>query len=291
MKNKKFPWFSYIVVIVGCISMVFPFLDMFFTSFKGQSELTSIDYKLLPNSFDFKNFENAFKSMKMGKLFFNSLIVSSSVTLLVLLTSTLAGYSLTKLKFPGRNTFFKFTLATMMFPAFLFLIPNFYIMVHFPLVGGNDITGEGGTGGMASTLWALILPFTVSGFGIFLMRQFIMGIPDSLIEAARIDGASELRIFLQIVTPMTMPALATLAIFTFIGQWNELIWSLLIYTVNNDLATLPVGIQMLQSYLDPNLTKAIVSAALTISIIPIFLIFIFLQKYYIKGMNMSGLKE
>jgi len=221
----------------------------------------------------------------------NSILSSAGVTLLVLITSTLAGYALTKLKFPGRNFIFKFTLATMMFPAFLFLIPNFYIMVHFPLVGGNDIFGEGGQGGLATSIWALILPFAVSGFGIFLMRQFIMNIPDSIIDAARIDGASEFRIFWQIVTPMTRPALATLAIFTFIGQWNELIWSLLVFTVNNDLATLPVGIQMLQSYLDPNMTRAIVCAALTISVIPIFIVFLFLQKYYIKGITVTGLKE
>jgi multiple sugar transport system permease protein len=289
--RKKIPWFSYMIIIFGAVTMVFPFLDMFFTSFKGPSELSSMDYKLLPEKFDFGNFKEAYKSMDMGRLFLNSTIVSGGVTLLVLLTSTLAGYALTKLRFRGRNAIFKFALSTMMFPAFLFLIPNFYIMVHFPLVGGNDIFGEGGTGGMASTIWALILPFTVSGFGIFLMRQFIMNIPDTLIEAARIDGASELRIFFQIVTPMTGPALATLAIFTFIGQWNELIWSLLIYTVNNELATLPVGIQMLQSYLDPTLTRALVSAALTISIIPIFIVFIFLQKYYIRGINMSGIKE
>src|SRR5690606_29153222 len=110
-------------------------------------------------------------------------------------------------------------------------------------------------------------------------------------EAARIDGASEFRIFWQIVMPMTMPAQATLAIFTFISQWNEFIWSLLIYTVNNDLATLPVGIQMLQSYLDPTLTQALVSAALTISVVPVFIVFLLLQKYYIQGMMLSGIKE
>ncbi|MED2974136.1 carbohydrate ABC transporter permease [Fictibacillus sp. B-59209] len=289
--KKRFPWFSYMVVILGSISMMFPFMDMLFTSFKGPEELSSSTYRLLPKSFDFANYHTAFESLHMGRLFINSLIACFGVTLLVLITSTLSGYALTKLKFKGRNFIFKFTLATMMFPAFLFLIPNFYIMVHTPLVGGNNLLGEGGHGGLASTILALILPFAVSGFGIFLMRQFIMNIPDSLIEAARIDGASEFRIFWQIITPMTMPALATLAIFTFIGQWNELIWSLLIFTVNNNLATLPVGIQMLQSYLDSNSTQAIVCAGLTISIIPIFLVFIFLQKYYVKGINMSGLKE
>lgn len=289
--KKKFPWCSYLVVTVGSIMMVFPFLDMFFTSFKGPDEINTTDYKLLPNSFELDNYVTAFREMNMVLLFRNSIIVTVSVTVLVLLTSTLAGYALTKLRFKGRNAIFRFILATMMFPPFLFLIPNFYVMVHFPLVGGNDLFGNGGYGGLATSLWALILPFAVSGFGIFLMRQFIMTIPDALIEAARIDGASEIRIFWQIVAPMTTPALATLAIFTFINQWNEFIWALLIYTVNSDLATLPVGIQMLQSYLDPSLTQALVNAALTISVVPVFLVFLFLQKYYVRGMVMSGIKE
>ncbi|MEQ6359718.1 carbohydrate ABC transporter permease [Thermoanaerobacter thermohydrosulfuricus] len=289
MKNK-FPWISMLVVVLGAITMIVPFLDMVFTSFKGPSELKSVYYVLLPKTFHFDNYKEAFRNMNMGRLFFNSIVVSLSVTISVLFTSTLAGYALAKLNFPGKNTTFKIILITMMFPAFLFLIPNFYIVTHFPLVGGNNLFGEGGSG-LATSQLALILPFAVSGFGIFLMRQFILKIPNELIEAARIDGASEFRIFWQIVTPLTFPALATVAIFTFIGQWNEFIWSLLIYTVNSDLATLPVGIQMLQSSLDPTRTRALVSAAMTISVIPVFLLFVFLQKYYIQGFLISGLKE
>ncbi|GGH76328.1 multiple sugar transport system permease protein [Pullulanibacillus pueri] len=289
--KRKFPWFSYLVVIIGGISMIVPFLDMVFTSFKNQKELNSLKFSLLPEHYHFDHFITAFQELNMGRLFTNSILATLGVTVLVLLTSTLAGYALTKIRFKGQQTLFKFILATMMFPAFLFLIPNFYITVHFPLVGGNDLFGEGGNGGLATSVLALILPFSVSGFGIFLMRQFVMTIPDAVIEAARIDGASEFRVFWQLVIPMTLPAMATLAIFTFIGQWNELIWGLLIFTVNNNLATLPVGIQMLQSALDPDLTKALVSAAITISVIPVMILFIILQKYYVKGMQMSGVKE
>ncbi len=281
--KQKTPWLAYAIIAIGVITMVFPFLDMVFTAFKGPAELMSVRYRLFPDEFRFSNFQQAVRSLNMGLLFMNSMIVSFSVTGLVLLTSTLGGYALTKLEFPGRDVIFRFILATMMFPAFLFLIPNFYIMVNFPFVNID--------GGLAATRWALILPFSVSGFGVFLMRQFIMGIPNALLDAARIDGASEFRIFGQIVVPMTLPALATLAIFTFIGQWNEFIWSLLIYTVNNRLATLPVGIQMLQSHLDPTLTQALVSAGLTISVVPVFVVFVFLQKYYVRGLALSGLKE
>lgn len=290
MKPRTFPWFSYAFIIVGSIAMVFPFLDMLFSSFKGAAEYNNIHYTLLPEQFQWDNYANAIEKLNLGLLFKNSIVKSVSTTVLVLLTSAMGGYALTKLRFKGRNLIFRFVLSTMMFPAFLFLIPNFYIMVHFPLAGGNDLFGEGGYGGLAATPLALILPFAVSAFGIFLMRQFIMGINDAYIEAARLDGASELRIFFQLVLPMTGPALATLAIFEFIGSWNEFIWSLLMYSVNQDLATLPVGIQMLKSHLDPTLTQPLVMAALVISTLPILIVFVFLQKYYVRGMMNSGMK-
>lgn len=290
--DRKFPWFSLLVVLFGGLTMVFPFLDMVLTSFKTPQEISSLDYKLLPKVFHFDNYRTVYQNLNMIHLFKNSIIVTVSVTILVLITSTLAAYALTKLKFPGRTTIFRFILATMMFPTFLFLIPNFYIVIHFPLVGGNDIFGNGGHGGLSSSLAALIVPFAVSGFGIFLLRQFMIDIPDALIEAARLDGATDLQIFFHIILPMTVPSLATLAIFTFIAQWNEFIWSLLIYTINNDLATLQVGIQLLQrSEVNPALTEALVNSALTMSTIPIFILFFFLQKYYVQGMMTTGLKD
>jgi len=290
-KLKKTPWFSYIVIILGSIAMVFPFLDMVMGSFKGVAEYSKLYYTFLPEKFTFDNYQKAFAQLKMGMLFKNSIIRSVITTVIILLTSSLAGYALTKLRFKGRDAIFKFILATMMFPNFLFLIPNFYIMVHWPLVGGNDLLGRDGYGGMASSVWSLILPFAVSAFGIFLMRQFIMNIHDAYIEAARIDGASELRIFFTLVLPMTVPALATLAIFEFINSWNEFIWALLMNTVNKDLATLPVGIQTLKSHLDASLTKPLVLSGLVISVLPLLIIFIFLQKYYIKGAMNTGVKE
>ncbi|GIP38512.1 ABC transporter permease [Paenibacillus sp. J31TS4] len=291
MKPRRFPWFSYTVIVLGGFLMVFPFLDMLASSFKGPADYNRMHYAFLPEQFLLDNYGTAFEKLKLGLLFRNSIIKSVATTVLVLLTSSLAGYALTKLRFRGRQLTFRFILATMMFPGFLFLIPNFYIMVHFPLVGGNDLFGEGGDGGMAQYRLALILPFAVSAFGIFLMRQFILTINDAYIEAARIDGASELRIFFQLILPMTVPALATLAIFEFIGSWNEFIWSLLMYTVNTELATLPVGIQQLKSHLDASMTQPLVNAAMVISTVPILLVFIFLQKYYIRGLTNTGLKE
>ncbi|HEX7055787.1 MAG TPA: carbohydrate ABC transporter permease [Bacilli bacterium] len=290
MKRRKFPWFSYLVVVVGSVMMVFPFLDMLMSSFKGPAQFASLYYKFLPDEYHFENYKMAFELLDMGLLFRNSVLRSILTTAIVLLTSSMSAYALTKLKFPGRNAIFKFVLSTMMFPTFLFLIPNFYIMVHFPMTGGNDIFGNGGHGGMATTIWALILPFMVNAFGIFLMRQFMITINDAYVEAARIDGAGDFRIFAQIILPMTIPALATLAIFEFINSWNEFIWALLMNSVNKNLATLPVGIQTLKEHLDPTLTQPLVMAGLVISILPVLLVFIFLQKYYVKGMMNTGVK-
>ncbi|GGD72134.1 carbohydrate ABC transporter permease [Paenibacillus nasutitermitis] len=270
--------------------MIFPFLDMFFSSFKGVAEYSKMKYSLFPDSFQWENYRTAFNNLNMLVLFRNSLTRSVILTILVLLTSSMSGYALAKLRFRGKAIIFRFILSTMMFPGFLFLIPNFYIIVHFPMAGGNDIFGNGGNGGLATTVFGLVVPSMVSAFGIFLMRQFIMTINDAYLEAARVDGASELRIFAQLILPMTVPALATLAIFEFIGSWNEFIWALLLSSINPDLATLPVGIQTLKSNLDPTLTQPLVMAGLVISTVPILLIFILLQKYYVRGLTNVGLK-
>ncbi|GJM83327.1 ABC transporter permease [Paenibacillus sp. HMSSN-139] len=277
--------------MIGSVAMLFPFLDMIFSSFKGAAEYNSLYYRFLPETFQFGNYGLAFESLNIALLFKNSLIKSVVTTVLVLLTSSMAAYALSKLRFRGRDGVFRFILSTMMIPSFLFFIPNFYIMTHFPLVGGNDLFGNGGVGGLTTSILSLILPFAVSAYGIFLMRQFIMTIHNAYLEAARIDGASEFRIYFRLVLPMTGPALATLAIFEFIGQWNEFIWALIINSVNPELAVLPVGVQMLKDHLDPTLTQPLLMAGLVISTVPILIVFIVLQKYYVRGMMNSGLKE
>ncbi|MGG1613573.1 carbohydrate ABC transporter permease [Paenibacillus sp. FSL K6-2441] len=291
MRRRKKPWVSFTIIVIGSIAMLFPFLDMIFSSFKGPAEYSSLYYRFLPETFQFGNYKLAFESLNIALLFKNSLLKSVITTVLVLLTSSMAAYALTKLRFRGRDGIFRFILSTMMIPSFLFFIPNFYIMTHFPLVGGNDLFGNGGVGGMTTSILSLILPFAVSAYGIFLMRQFIMTINNAYLEAARIDGASEFRIYFRLILPMTGPALATLAIFEFIGQWNEFIWALIINSVNPELAVLPVGVQMLKDHLDPTLTQPLLMAGLVISTVPILIVFIILQKYYVRGMMNSGLKE
>lgn len=289
-KRHPFPWISYLVVAIGGVMMVVPFFDTVFSSLKGPGEYGIFPYRFFPENWTWDNYTAAFEQLQLDKLFFNSTVVTLVVTASVLITSAMAGYALAKLRFRGRDVIFRFVLATMMLPPFLLLIPDFLIMLNWPLVGGNNILGQGGFGGMTNNTVSLMLPFLVSGFGIFLMRQFMVGVPDEMLEAARIDGAGEWRLFFNIVLPQATPVAITLGVITFVGQWNEYIWSSLIASANPDLMTLPVGIQMLQSFIDPNRTMPIVMAGIVISTLPVLLIFLFLQKYYVRGVMLSGMK-
>jgi multiple sugar transport system permease protein len=288
--RSRTPWLSYAVVAVGGVLMAMPFFDMLSTSFKGSGEYGLLPYHFLPQDFTWSNYSAAFDQLQLGRLFLNSVIVTGVVTASVLITSAMAGYALAKLSFRGRDVIFRFILATMMLPPFLLLIPDFLIMLNWPLVGGNNILGQGGDGGMATSIVSLMLPFLVSGFGIFLMRQFMVGVPDELLEAARIDGAGQWRLFYNIVLPQTKPVAITLGLITFVGQWNEYIWTSLMASSNPDLMTLPVGIQLLQSFLDPNRTMPIVMAGIMISTLPVLIVFLLLQKYYVRGVVLSGMK-
>ena len=224
------------------------------------------------------------------KFYLNSFITAGGITLSVIITSAMAGFALAKYDFRGRDVVFQGILATMMLPAFIFVIPVYYMMRRVPFAGGNNWLGLGGYGLLHSHL-AMILPFAVSGWGIFLMRQFMMGIPDSLLDAARIDGASEARLFFGIILPLTKPALATVGIFTFITHWNNLFWPLIVSTSAPELTTLTVGLKMLSMSFDPNRNAHLILAGLTVGILPVVALFASLQGYYVKGMVMSGIKE
>ncbi|MEU6464761.1 carbohydrate ABC transporter permease [Streptomyces sp. NPDC046976] len=288
-RRQRVPWVSYLLVLSGAVLMVVPFLDMVMTSFKGPGESGKLPYRFLPEGFGFGNYRAALDQLDLPVLFRNSVTATALITGSVLLTSSLAGYALAKLRFRGRDFIFRLVLATMMFPPFLFFVPHFLILVHWPLAGGNDLLGRGGAG-LTVSIVALAMPFLVNGFGIFLMRQFMVSVPDEILEAARLDGAGEFTLWWRIVLPQTRPVLVTLALLTFVDAWNEYIWALLISTADPDVMTLPVGIQLLQDYVDPTRTMPVVMAALVLSILPVLVLFLLLQKHYIRGVMLSGLK-
>ncbi|MGW4595208.1 carbohydrate ABC transporter permease [Streptomyces sp. NPDC004457] len=287
--RRGVPWLSYLVVATGAVLTVVPFCDMVMTSFKGPGEAGTLPYRFLPRAFDLANYRAAIRQLDLPALFRNSVAATALITASVLLTSSLAGYALAKLRFPGRDFVFRLVLSTMMFPPFLFFVPHFLILVHWPLAGGNDLSGRGGAG-LTVSIAALAVPFLVNGFGIFLTRQFMVAIPDEVLEAARIDGAGEFAVWWRIVVPQTKPVLVTLGLLTFVDAWNEYIWALLVSTANPDVMTLPVGIQLLQDHVDPARTTPIVMAGLVLSVLPVLLLFLLLQKYYVRGVMLSGLK-
>jgi multiple sugar transport system permease protein len=281
---------GFVLLGAGAIIILFPFWEMLVGSLKTPQELYSTAPKLLSKTPQWENYTELFGTLPVGRLLFNSIFISSAVTVLVLITSSLAGYALAKYTFKGRSFMFKGILSTMLFPQFLFLIPVYFILKSIPLAGGNDLLGQGGMG-VLNSYFSLIVPFAVSGFGIFYMRQYILTLPDTLIDAARIDGCSELRIFRTIILPLSKPALVTLAIFTFVAQWNEYIWTVTVTTSSPELMTMPVGIQMLRGGLDITRFEALMRAALVIAIVPTVGLFILLQKYYVRSMHFTGIKE
>ena len=280
---------KYGIFMAGGICMFLPFLWLILASLQSEREIMLRPMVFIPEVPQWRNYLVLFKKYPLDSYYFNSFLVSSSVTGIVLITSSLAGYSLGKLSFPGRELIFKGILATMMFPIFLFLIPVYYLLKRVPLVGGNDIWGLGGVGFLHSYP-ALILPFIVSAWGVFLMRQFILGIPNELLDAARIDGCSEFRIYGNIILPLTKPALATLGIFIFIQQWNSFLWPLIITTSAPKMMTLPVGLQLLSVAFNIARNQNYLLAGLVVGVVPMVILFLTLQRHYIKGIVMTGLK-
>jgi multiple sugar transport system permease protein len=265
---------KYFILIVGAFLMVFPFFWMIDASFMTSSEIQSRPPVWFPADPQVENFPALMDAMPFGRLYLNSLIVTTFTVLGVLITSSLAGFAFAKYEFPGRDILFYIILATMMIPFFVTLIPVFYIVRQL---------------GWIDRYQGLILPSITSAYGIFLMRQFIVSIPDELLDAARIDGAQEPLIYWQIILPLTRPALATLGTFVFIGSWNAFLWPLLIIT-SRDLFTVPLGLNTLRIYASEQRNLNLLMAGTMLSVVPTLILFIALQRYFIQGIALTGLK-
>jgi multiple sugar transport system permease protein len=280
---------KYALLTIGALIMVVPFLDMFLGALRTVPERLARPPVYWPQDPQWGNFIRVFEEMPMMQWAMNSIFITLSVTFIQLLTSAMAGYALAKFDFVGRMTFFRFVLGAQMFPFFLFIIPMFFILRYFPLMGGNDLMGQGGMG-LLNTYAAIILPFAITWNGIFLMRQYMMSIPNELIDAARIDGASEFRIFFSIVLPLVLPGLATLGIFVFIYQWNEVIWTMTVTRTAPHLQTIPVGIYLLRGAYTDEMRVGIQQAAIFLSILPVMITFLLLQRFYVRGLTSGAVK-
>ncbi len=263
---------KYIVLVGGAFVMVFPFVWMLIASLMSAGEIQLRPPVWLPATPQFNNYAELVESIPIARLYFNSLFTSGIIVFGVLLSSSLAGFAFAKYRFPGRELLFYLILATMMIPFFVTLIPVFFIVRQL---------------GWIDTYQGLVIPGLTSAYGIFLMRQFMITVPDEIIDAARIDGASELSIYWRIVLPLIKPALATLGTFVFIGAWNNFLWPLLVLN-SRELMTLPLGINSLRSLYADNTN--LLMAGTAVSVLPMLFVFIYLQRYFIQGIALTGLK-
>ncbi len=263
----------YLVVSAALVVVGSPFAWMVLGSFKSNRELQQIPPTWWPDAASLDNYTQLFSRLDFGTYFLNSTIVAVAVTVGNLLFCSMLGYALAMLSFPGKKLLFGLVMGTLLIPGVVTFVPLFVLVAN---------------AGLINTLPGLILPFLVSPFGVFLMRQFILGLPRDLLDAARVDGASELRIFAQVFLPLCGPALATLGILTMLGSWNNFLWPLVV-AQTEDRYTLPVALALYST--GQNSTNyGLLLAGATIVVIPVLVIFLFFQRRIIEGIATTGIK-
>jgi multiple sugar transport system permease protein len=262
-----------VVLLIGAAIMILPFWWMIATSLSRSANMGMPRIpRLFPPDFSFFNYYVASSNLPIVKFYLNSIIVVGTTTVGYLFFSSLAGYAFAKGRFPGKTLFFMAFLATLFIPFETRMIPLYLFMADL---------------GLNNTYAALILPFLAGGFGTFLMRQTISTIPDELLEAARLDGASEFRIFWQIVLPLCKPSLAALAIINVIWRWNDVLWPLLV-TSSRDLYTVTQGLAVAGRASGIHVGVALATAVM--AILPVIIVYLFLQRYIIRGIASTGIK-
>lgn len=266
-------WIAYVVLGLGLVVVTSPFVWMALSSLKGEGEIRRVPPTWLPEAPTLDNFRELFDRLDFPQFFTNSTIVAAVVTIGNLVFCSMLGYVLAKSDFAGKKLLFRLVLGTLMIPGMVTLVPLFVLIANM---------------GLVNTYAGLILPFLAAPFGVFLMRQFFLGIPDELIDAARVDGASEARIFVQVVMPLAKPALATLAILTFLGSWNNFLWPLVVATTE-DKYTLPVALALYST--GQNQTDyGLLLAGAVVVVVPVLVVYLALQRYFVQGVAMTGIK-
>lgn len=266
--SQRFTWTNiliYLLLTMGALVVAYPFFYMVMNSFKFGSEILHAPTQL-PSELTLSGYRGVFETLNMLLLVRNSLILAVSITLLNTLLSALAAYAVAKIPFPGRDQLFGFMLATMMIPGVLFLIPTYVLMYRIGWVGHFH---------------ALIIPSAVSVYNIFLIRQFIVGIPNELLEAARLDGAGELGIFTRLILPLSRPVLVTVAILSFIGSWNDFLGPLL-YLNNPETWTVQLGLYQFQTSV-PGENVQEIWASMTLITLPLVLVYFALQDQFVQA--------
>lgn len=271
--ERAFLAIAYIVAIIWAIVSLFPLYWMLLTAIQPPTAVMSLPPEWIPRTISLDNFREAFAGSPVLRWTFNSLIMSVSVTVFQLAFATMAGYGFAKKEFPGREILFWLFVSSMMIPGFALLIPLFTLMARLELV---------------DTYIGLIAPGLSAPFGVFLMRQFIQTLPTELLDAARIDGCSELRVFWDIILPLAKPGMAVLGIFVFMSQWSAFLWPLII-TNSSDMRTLMVGFALLANR-ELRVNYGAAMAAATYMAVPMLVVFFAFQRYFLKGITIGGIK-
>lgn len=273
IEQVRTPKWLYGVLVVGLVLVVGPFLWMLSSSFKPEAEVRAVPPTLWPESVTAENYSELFTRLDFPTYFFNSAVVALAVTLGNIVFCSMLGYALAKLEFPGKRVLFLLVLGTLMVPGVVTFVPLFVLTTNI---------------GLANSLPGMILPFLAGPFGVFLMRQYVLGLPDELIQAARIDGAGELTIFARVIMPLCGPALATLGVLTFLTSWNNFLWPLVVAT-SEDKYTLPVALALYS--VGQNATQyGLLLAGSVVVVIPVLVVFLLLQRYIMQGIAMTGIK-
>ena len=261
------------LLVGGALVALFPLLWMLSISLMHPGEAGALPPPLLPAHATLYNYQELFARAGMGRYLLNSLLISTAITLLSLGVNLMAGYAFAKLRFAGREKLFKGLVGMLVIPAQVAMLPLFLMLKHIGLV--NNYGG-------------VIVPAMASAFGIFLVRQYARGIPDELMEAARIDGAGELRIFVQIVMPLLKPIMVTLAIFTFLTAWNDFMWPLIVLT-GQEHYTLPLGLASLAR--EHAQDSELMMAGSVITVVPVLVLFLALQRYWRTDIASGAVKQ
>ncbi|MEK0316622.1 carbohydrate ABC transporter permease [Cohnella sp. 56] len=272
-KSRTGTALSHLALILVCIVAVFPFYWMLTTAMKPREDIFLYPPQMFPGTFDFGSFPKVFELMPMAKAYVNSTMVAVLTTVGTLFTCSLAAYAFAKIPFRGSGTIFGIFLSTMMIPFTIILIPLYLVFSKLHWI---------------DTMTPLIVPSVMmNAYGVFLIKQFMSGIPTAYIESAKLDGANHFKIFLKIMVPLCKPALITLGLFTFIGKWNEFVGPL-IFLNSEEHFTIPLIIASFQGVY--TIEWGLLMSAATVAVVPIMIMYLLTQKYYIEGIALSGVK-
>jgi multiple sugar transport system permease protein len=273
MRRRLTSILLHLALTCGAVLTLIPLIWMVLASMMPTGEASSDPPPFFPSHVTFEHYGELFVRLNLGRVLFNSALLATAVTAFSLLLNAMAGYAFAKLRFPGRDRTFAFLLGALVLPSQVAILPLFLLMRQL---------------GLVSSYWGVILPAMATIFGIFMVRQYALSIPDELLDAARIDGASEVRIFGTIILPLCRPILVTLAIFTFLGTWNDFFWPLVVLT-DDSKYTLPVALANL--FGEHVQDTELMMAGSVLTVMPVLLLFLFLQRHYVQGLLMGSVKE